>query len=59
VVTHLCERLMVMQRGVAVEALSAADLTARRVADEYTRDLMEASTGFRRAVAPLAERSQR
>ncbi|MEO8302721.1 MAG: ABC transporter ATP-binding protein [Betaproteobacteria bacterium] len=55
VVTHLCERLMVMQRGHTVEALSAADLVARRVADEYTRDLMEASTGFRR-VAPRAAR---
>ena len=51
VVTHLCERLMVMQRGRTVEALSAADLAARRVVDEYTRNLMEASTGFRRAAA--------
>jgi peptide/nickel transport system ATP-binding protein len=48
VVTHLCERLMVMQRGRTVEALSAADLAARRVSDDYTRNLMEASAGFRR-----------
>jgi peptide/nickel transport system ATP-binding protein len=48
VVTHLCERLMVMQRGRTVEALSAADLAASRVTDAYTRKLMEASTGFRR-----------
>ena len=54
VVTHLCERLMVMQRGRTVEALSAADLSARRVTDEYTRNLMEASTGFRRALATPA-----
>jgi peptide/nickel transport system ATP-binding protein len=48
VVTHLCERLMVMQRGRPVESLSAANLAAHRVADAYTRSLMEASSGFRR-----------
>jgi peptide/nickel transport system ATP-binding protein len=55
VVTHLCERLMVMQRGRTVEKLSAADLAARRVVDLYTRNLMEASSGFRRtAVRPVS-----
>jgi peptide/nickel transport system ATP-binding protein len=49
VVTHLCERLMVMQRGQTVELLSAADLTANRVASPYTRALMQASSGFRRS----------
>jgi len=48
VVTHLCQRLMVMQRGQTVEMLSAADLAAHRVAQPYTRQLMEASAGFRR-----------
>ena len=48
VVTHMCERLMVMQRGQTVELLSAADLAASRVKDENTRNLMLASTGFRR-----------
>lgn len=51
VVTHMCERLMVMQRGQTVELLSAADLAASQVTDEYTRNLMVASTGFRRAAA--------
>jgi peptide/nickel transport system ATP-binding protein len=51
VVTHLCERLMVMQGGRTVEMVSAADLAAHRVAEAYTRDLMDASTGFRRANA--------
>ena len=32
VVTHMCERLMVMQRGETVEVLSSADLAASRVA---------------------------
>jgi peptide/nickel transport system ATP-binding protein len=49
VVTHMCERLMVMQRGETVERLASADLAAHRVTHEYTRRLMEASTGFRRA----------
>ena len=48
VVTHLCERLMVMQRGRTVESISTANLAAHRVADDYTRSLMEASVGFRR-----------
>jgi peptide/nickel transport system ATP-binding protein len=48
VVTHLCGRLMVMRRGRTVESVSAADLAAHRVVDDYTRSLMEASVGFRR-----------
>jgi peptide/nickel transport system ATP-binding protein len=51
VVTHLCERLMVMQRGKTVELLSSDDLAAHRVTDIYTQNLMEASGGFRRAAA--------
>ena len=53
VVTHLCQRLMVMQRGKQVEALDAADLLARRVGADYTRQLMAASAGFRRRNAPV------
>jgi len=52
VVTHMCERLMVMQRGRTVELLSSADLAASQVKDDYTRNLMVASTGFRREAAP-------
>jgi peptide/nickel transport system ATP-binding protein len=48
VVTHMCERLMVMYQGRAVEFLTAADLAARRVSSDYTRSLMEAAVGFRR-----------
>jgi peptide/nickel transport system ATP-binding protein len=50
VVTHLCERLMVMQRGRTVESVSSTNLAAHRVADDYTRSLMEASVGFRRRI---------
>ncbi|MDB5886903.1 MAG: transporter related protein [Polaromonas sp.] len=46
VVTHLCERLMVMQQGRTVELLASSDLAARRVAEPYTLSLMQASAGF-------------
>jgi len=55
VVTHLCELLIVMRRGRTVEALSAADLAASRVTDDYTRTLMEASSGFRRERTSAAQ----
>ena len=48
VVTHLCDRLMVMQRGRTVELLASSDLAARRVSEPYTLSLMQASSGFRR-----------
>ena len=51
VVTHMCERLMVMQRGRRVEDLSADDLANSRVKDPYTQRLMIASEGFRRVEA--------
>ncbi len=49
VVTHLCERILVMQRGQTVEQLSAADLARHQVSEDYTRRLMQASGGFQRA----------
>ena len=52
VVTHMCERLMVMQRGQTVEFLSSADLAAHRVTNDYTLSLMKASSGFKRTAAP-------
>ena len=48
VVTHMCEKLMVMQRGQTVELLSSGDLAAHAVTQDYTRRLMEASGGFNR-----------
>lgn len=49
VVTHLCERLLVMQQGRCVELVGSADLAASRVQAEYTRRLMRAADGFQRA----------
>jgi peptide/nickel transport system ATP-binding protein len=51
VVTHLCQRLMVMRGGRTVEMLSAADLAAHRVQADYTRALMQAAAGFVRTAA--------
>ena len=51
VVTHLCQRLLVMQRGRAVETVAAADLAAHRVRNSYTQSLMRAAAGFSRSAA--------
>ncbi len=51
VVTHLCQRLVVMRRGQVVEALASSDLAAQRVQTDYTRGLMQASAGFQRMPA--------
>jgi len=51
VVTHLCQRLLVMHRGQALEILSSADLAAQRVQSDYTRSLMAATAGFRRTAS--------
>ncbi|TIX92894.1 ABC transporter ATP-binding protein [Rhizobium sp. P44RR-XXIV] len=49
VVTHMCERLVVMRNGAVVERLSAQQLAAGDVSQDYTRNLMIASKGFVRA----------
>ncbi|WP_315928822.1 ABC transporter ATP-binding protein [Mesorhizobium sp. SP-1A] len=48
VITHMCERLLVMQNGEAVEMLAARDLAGRNVEQDYTRRLLKASEGFSR-----------
>ena len=46
IITHMCERLMVMQGGEAVENLTAAELVGHDVTKDYTRNLLRASEGF-------------
>ena len=46
VVTHLCQRLMVMKTGRVVESLDAHKLAAGEVQADYTRALMQAARGF-------------
>jgi peptide/nickel transport system ATP-binding protein len=51
VVAHLCDRLLVMQHGAAVEETTAAALRSGQVGSPYTRSLIEASRGFTRVSA--------
>ena len=52
VITHMCERLMVMQNGEEVERLASAELAAQNVAAAYTKNLLRASVGFSRTSLP-------
>nr|WP_047575030.1 ABC transporter ATP-binding protein [Methylobacterium sp. ZNC0032] len=49
VVGHMCERLLVMQFGRAVEDMTVETLAARQPQTAYARQLLTASAGFRRA----------
>ena len=51
VVAHMCDRLMVMQHGQAVETLTRADLQAARATKPYTQALLIASEGYIRSGA--------
>src|SRR5690606_3006944 len=54
VVAHMCDRLAVMKRGEILEQLSSDELRRGEVRHEYTRDLIAASHGYRRDLAPIA-----
>ena len=49
VVGHMCERLLVMQFGRAVEEMTVETLAARQPQTTYAQQLLAASAGFRRA----------
>ncbi len=51
VVAHMCDRLLVMQHGRAVETMSRDELAKGKAAEDYTRTLMRASEGFTRMEA--------
>lgn len=46
VVAHMCERLLVMQHGLAVEELTRDLLQQRQATEDYTRKLLTASLGY-------------
>jgi peptide/nickel transport system ATP-binding protein len=46
VVSHMCERLLVMQHGQAVEELTREALRARQAQTDYTKTLLKASEGY-------------
>jgi peptide/nickel transport system ATP-binding protein len=49
VVAHLCERLLVMRHGEAVEETTAEALRSGAASNEYTQSLIQASQGYSRA----------
>ncbi|RYE33804.1 MAG: ABC transporter ATP-binding protein [Hyphomicrobiales bacterium] len=49
VVGHMCERLLVMQFGRAVEEMTVETLASRQPQTAYAQQLLTASAGFRRA----------
>jgi ABC-type dipeptide/oligopeptide/nickel transport system ATPase subunit len=51
VVAHMCERVGVMRQGKLVEETDVASIRAGRVADDYTKRFIQASTGYDRAMA--------
>jgi peptide/nickel transport system ATP-binding protein len=48
VVSHMCDRLLVMQHGRGVEQLHREALQQKTPVQQYTRELLVASEGFRR-----------
>jgi peptide/nickel transport system ATP-binding protein len=48
VVAHLCERLLVMRHGEAVEETTSAALRSGETSNDYTQSLIQASQGFTR-----------
>lgn len=49
VVSHMCDRLLVMQFGRSVELLDKSSLRDQSPKQQYTMDLLEASKGFRKS----------
>lgn len=48
VIHHMCDRLMIMQNGCAVEELAVDELAVGEAHKGYTQDLLKASEGFAR-----------
>jgi peptide/nickel transport system ATP-binding protein len=48
VVAHLCNRIAIMREGQLVELLDVGDLRRGNARHAYTRELLEASRGYRR-----------
>ncbi|QRM30489.1 ABC transporter ATP-binding protein [Microvirga sp. VF16] len=55
VVAHLCERLLVMRHGEAVEETTSTALRSGAASNEYTQSLIQASQGFKRDTKQPAE----
>jgi peptide/nickel transport system ATP-binding protein len=55
VVAHLCERLLVMRNGEAVEETASGALRSGAASNDYTQALIQASQGFTRVAAQPAQ----
>jgi ABC-type dipeptide/oligopeptide/nickel transport system ATPase subunit len=55
VISYMCDRLAVMNRGRIVEEMTVAQLREGRPSEGYTRQLLRASEGYDRAVADSFE----
>lgn len=55
VVSHMCDRLSVMQHGAVLETLSVAQLRTNEPTHPYTRQLLTASLGYDRATVDALE----
>ncbi|GAB4178847.1 MAG: ABC transporter ATP-binding protein [Thalassobaculales bacterium] len=51
VISHMCDRIAVMNQGRILEMLSFEDLTRDRIQHDYTRRLYQASAGYSRRLA--------
>tara|TARA_B100001123_G_C15325896_1_gene1029511 strand:- start:758 stop:1534 length:777 start_codon:yes stop_codon:yes gene_type:complete len=51
VVAHMCDRLAIMNAGKIVEQLDVNDLRERTPSHPYTKQLLNASTGYDRSIA--------
>lgn len=49
VVSHMCDRLIVMQQGAVIEEMTRQDLRAYRAKEPYTQALLLASLGYKKA----------
>ncbi len=48
VVSHMCERIAVMQNGEIVEVMSVEEMRAMKPVQAYTQKLLESSIGYKR-----------
>ncbi len=48
VVSHMCERIAVMQNGEVVELMTVQDMRAAKPKQSYTRHLLESALGYKR-----------
>jgi peptide/nickel transport system ATP-binding protein len=55
VVAHLCERLLVMRNGEAIEETTSTALRSGVATNEYTQSLIQASQGFTRDAKQTTE----